>query len=76
MSFPIVEYQTWPEWTNDGLVWTKRISVDLRWVAAAKPWAEEEGVEIAFCGGSAFYTIRALYEDFMWDWVRAKGLSL
>lgn len=78
--FPIVEYQTHPVCRYDVQTgaysfseWQERRSIDLRWVASARPW-ETDFTEISLCGSADSLPVRCAYRDFMRDWTRAKGL--
>ena len=78
MSFPIVEYATDPEsvWEDGkeiGWKWVVKTSMDLRWVASARPYTSDS-TYVTLAGSNCQIPIHVSYEDFMRDWVRAKGL--
>lgn len=74
--FPIVEYESDPQWDQGSWQWTSKICLDLRWISSASPERSlgEEWTEIAMTGSASIRRIKALYPDFMRDWTRAKGL--
>lgn len=79
--FPIVEYETGGQIydQSDGNFawkWTRKISIDLRWVASAQPYGDPVATNVTLCVGGLGdpIVINVEYSDFMRDWVRAKGL--
>jgi hypothetical protein len=71
----IREFECYPEVSvmRDGAIkWTGRMSIDLRWVATASPWADE-GTQITLCGDMGRIAIKIPYSEFMPLWLEAKA---
>ncbi len=76
---PIREYRINPEHmysTERGKwswVWRSRISINLRFVAAAEPW--NDCTSIAVAGSQVNFVVEAAYVDFVNDWMAALKAS-
>lgn len=76
----LLEVQTDPEWASDSTgttvsyTWRSKMTVDLHWVATARPYWDDQTTVIQMAGSTRETPINISYGDFMVMWMQAKGI--
>lgn len=73
----LLEVQINPVWTlgrEDRVIWESKMTIDLAWVACARPWKVTVGTVIRMAGANEDTVLRIPYSDFMAAWMQAKGI--